>query len=130
MVHGFVLSDELSIGSMMLSEARTKCGREELVSMEALLLSELLAYGGVSPATSRDGEGQVDAEVTRAALMGRYPYTCRASLSRGPSDVVRFCLLGRRPVNVYVITRSLWVLVVFGLGLGLCNWAKTLFSIN
>ncbi|CAN6849446.1 unnamed protein product, partial [Brassica oleracea] len=28
LVHGFVLSDELSIGSMMLSEARTKCGRE------------------------------------------------------------------------------------------------------
>ncbi|KAH0861946.1 hypothetical protein HID58_079157 [Brassica napus] len=89
-IHGFVLSDELSIGSMMLSKARTKCGREELVSMEALRLSELLAFGGVSPATSRDGEGQVDAEVTRAALMGRYPYTCRASLSRGPSDVVRF----------------------------------------
>ncbi|KAG5380302.1 hypothetical protein IGI04_028144 [Brassica rapa subsp. trilocularis] len=52
-------------------------------------LSELLASGGVSPATSRDGEGQVDAEVTRTALMGRYPYTCRASLSRGPSEVAR-----------------------------------------
>ncbi|WZZ32072.1 hypothetical protein YC2023_015473 [Brassica napus] len=35
-VHGFVQSDELSIGSMKLSEVKTKHGSEEMVSMEAL----------------------------------------------------------------------------------------------
>ena len=104
----------------MLFEARTNREREEVVSMEAQRLSELLASGGVSPATSRNGEGQVDAEVTRAALMGRYPYTCRASLSRGLSEVVRVWVLGCRPVSVYVTSRILWVLVGFWLGLGLC----------
>ncbi|CAN7103955.1 unnamed protein product, partial [Brassica rapa subsp. narinosa] len=34
--NGFELSEELSIGSMMLSEARTKREREEVVLMEAL----------------------------------------------------------------------------------------------
>ncbi|CAN7095203.1 unnamed protein product [Brassica rapa subsp. narinosa] len=54
-VHGFVLSDELSIGSMKLSEGKTKRGREELLEV----------CGGAAPATFRDGDGQVEAEETR-----------------------------------------------------------------
>ncbi|CAN6978019.1 unnamed protein product, partial [Brassica rapa subsp. trilocularis] len=72
-VHGFVLSDELSIGSMKLSEGKTKHGREELVSMEAF------RYGG----------GQVETEETRVVLMGSYPPTRPASLTRRPTKVGR-----------------------------------------
>ena len=47
-VHGFVQLNEISIGSMMLSEVKTKCGREELVRMEALRYFELEVCGGVA----------------------------------------------------------------------------------
>ncbi|KAH0928783.1 hypothetical protein HID58_014510 [Brassica napus] len=40
--------NEISIGSMMLSEVKTKCGREELVRMEALRYFELEVCGGVA----------------------------------------------------------------------------------
>ncbi|KAG5400532.1 hypothetical protein IGI04_015139 [Brassica rapa subsp. trilocularis] len=43
-----VSSNEISIGSMMLSEVKTKCGREELVRMEALRFFELEVCGGVA----------------------------------------------------------------------------------
>ncbi|KAH0875137.1 LOW QUALITY PROTEIN: hypothetical protein HID58_072499, partial [Brassica napus] len=76
-VHGFVQSDEFSIGSMKLSEVKTKRGSEEIVG------------GGVAPAMSRDGDGQVEAEATRVVLMVFYPYTCPASLTRGPTEVVQ-----------------------------------------
>ncbi|KAF3526306.1 hypothetical protein F2Q69_00050626 [Brassica cretica] len=86
-VHGFVQSDEFSIGSMKLSKVKTKRGREELVSMEALRYSEFEVCGGVAPATSRGGDSQVEAEATCVVLMVCYPYTCPASLTRGPTEV-------------------------------------------
>ncbi|WZZ67740.1 hypothetical protein YC2023_079110 [Brassica napus] len=86
-VHGFVQSDEFSIGSMKLSEVKTKRGREELVSMEALRYSEFEVCGCVAPATSRGGDSQVEAEATCVVLMVCYPYTCPASLTRGPTEV-------------------------------------------
>ena len=52
----------------------------------------LIVCGGVAPATSRDGDGQVEAEATRVVLMVFYPYTCPVSLTRGPTEVVRVLL--------------------------------------
>nr|VDD50925.1 unnamed protein product [Brassica oleracea] len=80
----FVLSDDLSIGSMKLSEVETKRGREKLFGV-----SELEVCGGGAPATSRDGGGQVEAEETRVLLMGFYPSTRPASLTRGPTEIGR-----------------------------------------
>ncbi|CAN7073050.1 unnamed protein product [Brassica oleracea var. botrytis] len=80
----FVLSDELSIGSMKLSEVETKRGREKFFGV-----SELEVCGGGAPATSRDGGSQVEAEETRVLLMGFYPSTRPASLTRGPTEIGR-----------------------------------------
>ncbi|CAN7086688.1 unnamed protein product, partial [Brassica oleracea var. botrytis] len=60
---------------MKLSEVKTKRGREELVSMEALRYSEFEVCGCVAPATSRGGDSQVEAEATCVVLMVCYPYT-------------------------------------------------------
>ena len=52
-------------------------------------VSELEVCGGGAPATSRDGGGQVEAEETRVLLMGFYPSTRPASLTRGPTEIGR-----------------------------------------
>ncbi|KAL0825393.1 hypothetical protein Bca101_049070 [Brassica carinata] len=52
-------------------------------------ISELEVCGGGAPARSRDGGGQVEAEETRVVLMGSYPSTRPASLTRGPTEIGR-----------------------------------------
>ena len=52
-------------------------------------VSELEVCGGGAPVTSRDGGGQVEAEETRVVLMGSYPSTRPASLTRGPTEIGR-----------------------------------------
>ncbi|CAN7140189.1 unnamed protein product, partial [Brassica rapa subsp. narinosa] len=76
------LSDELSIGSMRLSEVKTKRSCEWPFGV-----SEFEVGGGETPVTFRDGGGQVEAEETRGMLMGAYPSTRPASLMRGPTEV-------------------------------------------
>ena len=52
---------------------------------------------------SRDGDGQVEAEATRVVLMVFYPYTCPASLTRGPTEVVQVLLFWAAGPLTYLI---------------------------
>ncbi|CAN6844044.1 unnamed protein product [Brassica oleracea] len=74
-VHSFVQSDELSTGSMKLSEVKTKRGSEEIWFRWRLSGNLSSRFAVVAPATSRGGDGQVEAEATRVVLMVFYPYT-------------------------------------------------------
>ncbi|KAF3577030.1 hypothetical protein DY000_02035552 [Brassica cretica] len=98
-----VSSDELSTGSMKLSEVKTKRGSEEIWFRWRLSGNLSSRFAVVAPATSRGGDGQVEAEATRVVLMVFYAYTCPASLTRGSTEVVQFLLFWAADPLTYLI---------------------------
>ncbi|KAH0914580.1 hypothetical protein HID58_029026 [Brassica napus] len=82
---------------------RRQSGEEKKRSREwPFGVSEFEVGGGVTPATFRDGGGQVEAEETRGVLMGSYPFMRLAFLTRGRTEVGRVGI-GLRPVKFVLV---------------------------